>query len=217
MGLSLFPYKYYRRTGQNRLSRQMTVFSRIPRLKDVTPAAARSDPCSSIDSEQASRERLSAEFEAELAPVLGSAMQLALAMRLDRHDAEDAVQEAALRAWRHRGMRRAGSAMRPWFLAIVANQCRDSRRARWGSVLRFADPPMTPHASADDRAGALDASTALRKLPYDMRLAVALRYYLDLPFDEIAPACGCSLEAARSRVRRGLAALEAMLRLPESS
>jgi RNA polymerase sigma-70 factor (ECF subfamily) len=196
----------------------MTVFSRIPSLKDVTPAAARSDaPWTSIDSEHASRERVSAEFEAELAPVLGSAMQLALAMRLDRQDAEDAVQEAALRAWRHRGTRRAGSAMRPWFLAIVANQCRDSRMARWRSVLRVGEPPMTSGASPDDRAGALDASTALSKLPYDMRLAVALRYYLDLPFDEIGPACGCSLEAARSRVRRGLAALEAMLSVPESS
>ena len=196
----------------------MTAFSRLARLKDVTPAAARSDTAwPAIDSEQLSNELVSADFEAELAPVLGSAMQLALAMRLDRYDAEDAVQEAALRAWRHRGKRHPGGAMRPWFLAIVANQCRESRRARWAAVIRLADPPAPPAASGDDRAGALDASTALRKLPYDTRLAVALRYYLDLPFEEIASICGCTLEAARSRVRRGLAALETMLSVRGSS
>jgi RNA polymerase sigma-70 factor (ECF subfamily) len=162
-----------------------------------------------------SEERRSAEFEAELAPVLGSAMRLALAMRLDRHDAEDAVQEAALRAWRHRGNRRAGTDLRPWFLAIVANQCRESRRARWSSVLRLADPPISQPPSSEDRAGALDASTALRKLPYDIRLAIVLRYYLDLPFDEVGSICRCTLEAARSRVRRGLAALEPMLTVEE--
>ncbi len=138
---------------------------------------------------------------------MGVAMRLATAMRLGRDDAEDAVQEAALRAWRRRGNRRAGTELRPWFLGIVANQCRETHRSRWASVLRFADPPDAAAAAATDPAGNLDMASALRQLPHDVRLAVVLRFYLDLAFEEVAAASGCSLEAARSRVRRGLAAL----------
>jgi RNA polymerase sigma-70 factor (ECF subfamily) len=144
-------------------------------------------------------------------------MKLAIALRLDRQDAEDAVQEAALRAWRHRASRRMGTELRPWFLAIVANQCRDSRRARWASVLRLADPPIAQPSGFEDQAGVLDASTALRQLPSKLRLAVVLRCYLDLPFEDVAATSGCTLEAARSRVRRGLAALAATLTPAEGS
>ena len=150
-------------------------------------------------------------FDAELQPLLGVAMRLATAMRLERNDAEDAVQEAALRAWRRRQNRRPGTDLRPWFLAIVANQCRETRRARWASVLRFADPPPGPAALPADTAGRLDMATALRRLPHDIRLAVILRYYLDLSYEDVAATSGCSVEAARSRVRRGLAALTATL------
>jgi RNA polymerase sigma-70 factor (ECF subfamily) len=153
----------------------------------------------------------SASFEAELRPLLGVALRLASAMRLDRNDAEDAVQEAALRAWTRRRNRRPGTDLRPWFLAIVANQCRETRRGRWASVLRFADPPDRPAVPAADAAGSLDVSAALRRLPHDIRLAVVLRYYLDLSFEEVAATSGCTVEAARSRVRRGLTALAATL------
>jgi RNA polymerase sigma factor (sigma-70 family) len=158
----------------------------------------------------------SVSFEAELRPLLGVAMRLATALRLERNDAEDAVQEAALRAWRSRRNRRSGTDLRPWFLAIVANQCRETRRGRWASVLRFADPPESATVAATDATGSLDMATALRRLPHDIRLAVVLRYYLDLSFDEVATTSGCSVEAARSRVRRGLAALATNLTTSET-
>jgi RNA polymerase sigma factor (sigma-70 family) len=157
-----------------------------------------------------------ATFEAELRPLLGPALRLATAMRLDRNDAEDAVQEAALRAWRRRANRHPGTDLRPWFLAIVANQCRETRRARWASVLRFADPPAAEGIPAADSAAALEISRALRRLPHDIRLAVVLRYYLDLSFEEVASTSGCTVEAARSRVRRGLAALATTLTTTET-
>ncbi len=156
-----------------------------------------------------------AAFEAELHPLIRPALALAAGMRLAPADAEDAVQEAALRAWRFRSRRAAGSPLRPWFLAIVANQCRETRRGRWASVLRFAEPPEAPARLRDD-AASMDLLTALRRLPRRIRLAVVLRYYLDLPFDEVALVSGCSLEAARSRVRRGLEALAAAVNPEES-
>ena len=155
-------------------------------------------------------------FEAELRPLLPMALRLATAMRLDRTDAEDAVQEAALRAWRRRANRRPGTDLRPWFLAIVANQCRETRRGRWASVLRVADAPEPATGAVGDTAERLDMAAALRRLPQDIRLAVVLRYYLDLSIEDVATTCGCSAEAARSRVRRGLAALAAILIAPET-
>lgn len=157
---------------------------------------------------------LADHFDAELRPLLPTALRLAAAMRLDRQDAEDAVQTAALRAWRSRKNRRPDTDLRPWFLAIVANQCRETRRSRWASVLRFADPPMkdTP---AVDTAGAIDVVNALRRVPPRLRLALVLRFYLDLPFDEVASISGCSVDAAKSRVRRGIESLKTTLDVQE--
>lgn len=155
------------------------------------------------------------DFEAELRPLIPMALRLAAGMRLDPQDAEDAVQSAALRAWSKRANRHPGTDLRPWFLAIVANQCRETRRGRWASVLRFADPPEVEVPSADT-AGAIDLVHALRRMPPRIRLAVVSRYYLDLPFDEVASVCGCSVGAAKSRVRRGVQSLTSTLGLQES-
>jgi RNA polymerase sigma factor (sigma-70 family) len=185
-------------------------------MRGVLQLAAQSDRAWSTAPIDQERHEPSVSFEAELRPLLGAALRLATAMRLDRNDAEDAVQEAALRAWRRRGNRHPGTELRPWFLAIVANQCRETRRGRWASVLRFAEPPETSSEQAPDTAGSLDVTTALRRLPYDIRLAVILRYYLDLPFEEVAATSGCTVEAARSRVRRGLTALATTLTASET-
>ena len=170
----------------------------------------------SVNSIRSSLDAEATDFEADLRPVLPVALRLAAGMRLDRNDAEDAVQEAALRAWRKRDTRRPGTSLRPWFLAIVANQCRETRRARWASVLRFADPPVRHDSVRPDAAGTADLVNALRRLPADVRLAIVLRFYLDLPFEEVAAVSGCSADAAKSRVRRGVTALGALLRVSEN-
>jgi RNA polymerase sigma-70 factor (ECF subfamily) len=159
---------------------------------------------------------LADDFGAELRPLIPLALRLATGMRLDTQDAEDAVQSAALRAWSKRGNRHPGTDLRPWFLAIVANQCRETRRARWASVLRFSDPPETAVARSFDTAATIDLVHALRGMPPRIRLAIVSRYYLDLTFDEVASICGCSVGAAKSRVRRGIQSLSGTLGIEES-
>ena len=67
------------------------------------------------------------------------AYRLAFSMLGDREAAEDAVQEAALKAWRNvRNLRSDTISLRPWFFTILANQCRSTRRNRWWHVMRFA-------------------------------------------------------------------------------
>src|SRR6267378_5893764 len=75
-------------------------------------------------------------FDQLIGPLVDQGFRLAYGMLHDRQAAEDAVQEAAVRAWRKLNNLRPGTEMRPWFLAIVANQCRNIARGRWWSVLR---------------------------------------------------------------------------------
>lgn len=163
----------------------------------------------------ASVDAAAAAFEAELSPLLDDALRLATAMLLNAVDAEDAVQEACLHAWRRRANRRPDTDLRPWFLAIVANRCREARRGRWWWLLRVADPPIRSGVASQDSAAVLDLRLALSRLTYRRRLAVVLRYYLDLPYDAVASASGCSVDAAKALVRRGTADLEKALRVPE--
>lgn len=74
-------------------------------------------------------------FEALLNPVLDPAFRLAMVMLRDRAAAEDATQEAALKAWRKLDRFRPDADFRPWFLGIVANECRTARRSRWLRLL----------------------------------------------------------------------------------
>jgi RNA polymerase sigma-70 factor (ECF subfamily) len=155
-----------------------------------------------------------ASFEAELAPLLHKALGIASAMLLDTAAAEDAVQEASLKAWRRRSNRQPGTDLRPWFFAILANQCREMLRGRWARVIRL-DPDAAMLAARSGRIDAsediLDLRAALMRLSARDRMALALRYYLDLPFVEVALIAGCSVDAAKSRVRRGETALRAVL------
>jgi RNA polymerase sigma-70 factor (ECF subfamily) len=140
-------------------------------------------------------------FAVVIEPLLDSAYRLAAVMLNDRGAAEDAVQEASVKAWRNlRQLRGDIDAVRPWFLSIVANECRMTRRRPWWSVLRLGDmPPASPdqaeHISSDMHA-------ALLRLSPEERLPLVLHFYLDLPIDEVAKALGVSPSAAKSRVYR---------------
>jgi RNA polymerase sigma-70 factor, ECF subfamily len=144
-----------------------------------------------------------------LAPVLEPAFRLAMTMLNDRSAAEDAVQEAALKAWRKLAGFRPGAELRPWLLAIVANECRTARRGRWWGVLRFADLDRLQRGAVTDRGWAerADLDAAVDRLAQHHLLALSLYYHLDLPIEEVARVLGCSPGGARQRVHRALVAL----------
>jgi RNA polymerase sigma-70 factor (ECF subfamily) len=141
-------------------------------------------------------------FEAMLRPLIQPAYRLALAMLGEREAAEDAVQEMALKGWRHRNRIRPelGTA-RPWLLAIVANECRMARRRRWWTVIRLASP--FERASPDaDLAGSIDLRNAIDRLPYRDRELLHLYFVLDLPATEVADIVGIKIGALKSRLHR---------------
>jgi len=157
-------------------------------------------------------------FAIVLDPLLNPAYRLAAVMLSDRMAAEDAVQEAAVKAWRNLGQLRGDqSSLRAWFLSIVANECRMTRRRRWWSVVKLADvesdstrPDLSQEASSDLRR-------AIARLSPDERLPLVLYFYLDLPLDEVARTLRVSPAAAKSRIYRAARRLRSDLTLEEVS
>jgi RNA polymerase sigma-70 factor, ECF subfamily len=150
-------------------------------------------------------------FDAVIGPHLDAGYRTALAILRDPDAAHDAVQEAALKAWRKLNQLREGRASaRPWFLAIVANQCRSERRRHWWSVIRVADVDAIDR---DVETDTIDINRELAKLPRDDRLALFLYFYLDLPMEEVGEVLGLSAAGAKTRVYRAAKKLRPGLEL----
>jgi RNA polymerase sigma-70 factor (ECF subfamily) len=143
-------------------------------------------------------------FEILLQPLLEPGYRLAGGMLQDHQAAQDAVQEAAFKAWRKLRQLREGSEMRPWFLGIVANECRTVRRSRWSSVVTLAVPARTESVPADAVLRSIELRRALRALDEKKRLALVLHWYLDLPLEEIALITGRSVHAVEGQIQRGM-------------
>ena len=153
-------------------------------------------------------------FATILEPLLDSAYRLAAVMLADRAGAEDAVQEASIKAWRKLHQLRGDAAsVRPWFLSIVANECRMTRRRRWWSVERVAEIERFAADAASESA--TDLHRALLKLSREDRLALVLHFYLDLPLSETASALHISESAAKARIYRAARRLRADLQPQE--
>ncbi len=130
-------------------------------------------------------------------------------------DAEDAVQEAMVKAFRHLDRFRPGSAFRPWFLAIVANEARNRRRSssRQDAVgLRLRAHTGSERAawerSAEDGALAMAQRdrllAAVAALSDRDREVVALRFFAGLTEAETGAALGCPLGTVKSRLSRAI-------------
>jgi RNA polymerase sigma-70 factor, ECF subfamily len=104
-----------------------------------------------------------------------------------REVARDVVQEAFARALRDRRKFRGDGSLEAWVWRIALNQAFKARRElrdRWDED---AEPLALETAPRDDEVRA-----AVRALPPRRRLVVFLRYFADLPYDEIARICGIS-------------------------
>jgi RNA polymerase sigma-70 factor, ECF subfamily len=140
-------------------------------------------------------------FELLIGPLVEPGLRLAYSMLGDRAEAEDATQEAISRAWRRLSQLRDQSQVRPWFLAIVANHCRNLRRTRWFRTVRVADI-FQPARRVEPDVERIDVQRALARLPVRDREALFMRFYLDLPVEEVAAALGISPAAAKGRIYR---------------
>lgn len=123
--------------------------------------------------------------------------------------AEDAVQEAFVKAWRAHGRYRGEASEKTWLMRIAVNTCRDMRRGGWmrhvDKAVRLEDlpEPAVPFEPADH-----ELTQAVLGLPQRLRQAVILRFYQGLGVGETAQALGVS----RRTVQYRLAKAERMLK-----
>jgi RNA polymerase sigma factor (sigma-70 family) len=135
-------------------------------------------------------------------------------------DAEDAVQEAFVKAHGALGRFRDGSPFRPWLLRIVANEARNRRRSagrRIGLALRAAedrrpgDAAPSPESAVLDRESRKTLVEALNELRVDDREVIAARYFLDLSEAETAEVLHLPRGTVKSRLSRALGRLRIQL------
>jgi RNA polymerase sigma-70 factor (ECF subfamily) len=136
-------------------------------------------------------------------------------------DADDAVQEAFLKAFDALPRFREGAPIRPWLLRIVANEARNRRRSagrRHGLALRAADAeapfqrtapgPEQIVMAAEERSELLAAVNSLRD---DDREVLGARFLLDLTEAETSEALGIPRGTVKSRTSRALGRLREAL------
>jgi RNA polymerase sigma factor (sigma-70 family) len=154
-------------------------------------------------------------FDALIGPLVEPGYRLAVSMLENREEAEDAVQEATIKAWRNLHQLKDADVARSWFFTIVANQCRSVRRGRWWSVVKLAAPEQAKSGPEDEAVRRTDLQRAMRTLGPDDRLALYLRYYLDMPLNEVATVLGISETAAKSRIHRAAQGLKPAVDVPQ--
>jgi RNA polymerase sigma-70 factor (ECF subfamily) len=123
----------------------------------------------------------------------------------NRPDAEDAVQESFLRAWKFRDSLATGSNFKPWLYRVVVNTCNSKLRKEIPHRMRRRpEDDLNDVAMIDDPIGrvaiANDVMSALKDLPAHLRIVVVLRYYTDLSEHDIAIVIGRQPGTVKSRL-----------------
>jgi RNA polymerase sigma-70 factor (ECF subfamily) len=126
---------------------------------------------------------------------------------------EDVAQEVCIAVMKGIGRFRARSSFRTWVAAIARHKAADYYRQR------SREPQTTPLDLETANPGAGDewreramVRLALRRVPEHYQEVLLLRFAEGLPFDDVAGTLGISLEAAKSRYRRAVAAMAEELR-----
>ncbi len=129
----------------------------------------------------------------------------------DRQQAEDALQDTFIKAWRHMGdlQRRGIGDEKAWLMRIAVNTCRDYRRTAW---FRHVDvrvaleelPPRLTAAEPEDR----DLMLTVCALPDKYREVILMYYWQRMTEQETADVLGLSLSAVYRRLKKA----EALLR-----
>ncbi len=136
-----------------------------------------------------------------------------------REDAEEAVQDAFVRA--HRALPRYEHRERfaAWLYRILANRCRTTalRRQRRERLVLPIDGSFREEAGQEDRGAAVQLATdevqrALNALPSDQREAFLLRHVEDLSYEEMSVVTGAGVSALKMRVKRACDRLRVLLK-----
>jgi RNA polymerase sigma-70 factor (ECF subfamily) len=157
-------------------------------------------------------------YAALVRPHEAVAYRVAVAITGRSAGAQEAVQNAQLKAYRSLRRFRAGAAFRPWLLRIVVNEAHNVRRSerRHERLAARAAERLEPAGAGSDegvlaREEVATVLLALGRLSDSDRLIVALRYFAELPDAEAAALAGTTPGAYRVRLVRARRRLQALL------
>ena len=182
------------------------------------------------ESEGPSREDTPDNIEELLRPLLDAAYGFCLRLTRNEQDAEDLVQEAALKACRGRAGYRPGTNFKAWFFKIIVNAFYErfrrkrpedramgledapahylySRATELGLDERYSDPAR----ALISRLGVERIEEALQSLPEDYRMVCNMYFIEDFTYREIAEMLGIPIGTVRSRLHRGRKLLQKRL------
>jgi RNA polymerase sigma-70 factor, ECF subfamily len=150
------------------------------------------------------------DFAALVEAEYEASMRFAMSMLRHRADAEDAVQEAFLRATSLRSRYDPERPFHAWLFRILVNQCRTTllqrgRRARWFSHdpdLVYEAPDPAGQSPAPDEPLARALTAALDALEPLLREAFLLKYVEQMDYAAISEVTGASISALKMRVKR---------------
>lgn len=159
-----------------------------------------------------SADRRAAAFSTLLEGCLDRSFRLAAVIVGDREDAEDAVSDAALRAWQHVSDLREPARFEAWFTRIVVNVCRDRLHRRASDRSRLLALGAEP-ADGEDQVGDFVERVALHEalamLTPEHRAVVALHHLEGLTDEQVATQLGLPLGTVKSRLHHAMAELRA--------
>jgi RNA polymerase sigma-70 factor, ECF subfamily len=144
----------------------------------------------------------------------------AMHMLGNREDAEDALQDAFVRAWRGLGRCREPECFDAWLFRILANRCRTrgTRRRRYEATFvqdaqALSSAPGDGPAShiGEELAWGKAVGRALAQLDHDQREAFLLKYVDELSYEEMAALSGVGVSALKMRVKRAADRLRELL------
>jgi RNA polymerase sigma factor (sigma-70 family) len=126
-----------------------------------------------------------------------------------RASAEDAVQDALVKAWERSEKGGEIDSLRAWVATVALNHSRSGVRRLL--VERRARRPVAPEDAFEATDRSLDVARALERLPRRQREAVVLRYYLRFDTKEVAEAMGVHDGTVKSNLARARATLAELL------
>jgi RNA polymerase sigma-70 factor (ECF subfamily) len=142
--------------------------------------------------------------------------RLAVRVMGDPAEAEDALQEALLDAWRRIGRFRGDSAFSTWMYRVVTNRCIAMLRKRRPVPVDATDDltpaPDSPERAAETDAGMAALGVALQGLSDDLRICWVLREMEGLGYAEICEITGAGEDAVRGRIHRARVKLAEVMR-----
>ena len=136
-------------------------------------------------------------------------------------EAEDAAQEAFLRAYTRLSRYDPQRSFKTWLFSIASHHCIDRLRKRRFAWLSLDEPPPAhpalrdrepePETAVVQREREAQISQLLARLPPDDRAVVVMRYWYDMSYEEISDATGTTVSAVKSRLHRARRALGELL------